>query len=274
MISRANAKTTSLTATQLVKNLCHRRTFTELHRCCEGTQYDAVCGQSANPFPAVQEALELIRHATQDIFSPLQSGVLTLQVNTAFLMLWLAPRLHEFTALYPDITLRLINVNWENESTGMSTDLTIIQGGNKWPNGHCHLLMTPALRPFCSPEMSEKLQRPEDLFNMPLIDVLGNHQNWDDWFKAAGMSQHPTILHQVDTAATAVLMAEHHAGICLSYDALVSDALSKGRLVPPFATYIETVDTYYLVANSNRPLSKAAQVFQEWLLLQSQAIDL
>lgn len=216
--------------------------------------------------PAVQEAMELIEHTTYDIFSPLKSGVLTLQVNTAFLVLWLAPRLHEFTTQYPDVTLRLLNANWENEFAGLSTDLTITQGSGGHSDQHSHLLVTPQLRPFCSPETSIRLKRTEDLFNVPLIDVLGNHQSWKDWFAMAGLAQHVAIRHQVDTAATAVLMAEHHAGVCLSYDELVSDALGKGRLVAPFTLYVETVDAYYLVSNGQRPLSKAAQAFQEWLL--------
>lgn len=216
--------------------------------------------------PAVQEAMELIEHATNDIFSPLKSGVLTLQVNTAFLVLWLTPRLHEFTTQYPDVTLRLINANWENEFSGMSTDLSIIQGREKHSSWHSYQLVTPRLRPFCSPEIAAGLQRVEDLSGVPLIDVLGNHQNWEGWFSAVGLSPDKTIRHQVDTAAAAVLMAEHHAGVCLSHDELVSDALDKGRLVAPFAFYAETVDAYYLVSNSSRPLSKAAQVFQKWLL--------
>jgi len=172
----------------------------------------------------------------------------------------------EFTTQYPDVTLRLINANWENEFTGMSTDLSIIQGRGKRSDWHSHQLVTPRLRPFCSPEIGAKLKRVEDLSDVPLIDILGNHQNWEDWFAAAELMPDIKLRHQVDTAATAVLMAEHHAGVCLSYDELVSNALDKGSLVAPFSIYADTVDAYYLVSNSSRPLSKATQVFQDWLL--------
>jgi LysR family glycine cleavage system transcriptional activator len=36
--------------------------------------------------PIVQEALQSIQRSTQDLFTPLKYGILTIQVNTAFLL--------------------------------------------------------------------------------------------------------------------------------------------------------------------------------------------
>jgi LysR family glycine cleavage system transcriptional activator len=217
--------------------------------------------------PAVQEALELIQRSTHDIFSPVKYGTLTLQVNTAFLLLWLAPRIQEFTQLYPDITLRFMSINWDNDRLGMSTDLIISHGRGAWHNVEMHQLLTPKLRPFCSPDTALQIRNGATLDNFALIDIMGNHQQWNDWLKTAD-SKMPSkpIKHQVDTAAAAVQLAIQSVGICLAYDELVTKEVSTGSLVAPFEGYVETVDNYYLIHNVDRPLSKTATVFKGWLL--------
>lgn len=217
--------------------------------------------------PFVLEALELIQRSTHDIFSPIKYGTLTAQVNTAFLLLWLTPRIREFTELYPDITLRLISVNWDNDRLGMSTDLIINHGRGVWHNVSIHPLLTPRLRPFCSPEIAHKLRGEATFNDFALIDVLGNHQQWNDWFKVSDIKKSgEQITHQVDSASTAVQLAIQGAGICLSYDELVADEVARGNLVAPLEVSIETVDNYYLLHNIDLPLSKTAEVFKDWLL--------
>ena len=217
--------------------------------------------------PSVQEALQLVQRATHDIFSPLKYGVLNLQVNIAFLMLWLAPRLPEFTKQYPGVTLRLSSTNWNTESIGLSADLTIGHGKGHWPNMHSECLITPKLRPFCSPRLASQLHSIDDLQQLPLIDILGNHQQWEDWFKVTNLNAAPRIpvSHQVDTAAAAVALAVNDGGVLLSYDELLADDLARGQLVAPFDVYVDTVDSYFLIYNKERPLSKAAELFKDWL---------
>ena len=215
--------------------------------------------------PAVQEALELIQRSTRDIFSPVKYGTLTLQVNTAFLLLWLAPRIQAFTQLYPDITLRFMSINWDNDRLGMSTDLIISHGRGAWHNVEMHPLLPPKLRPYCSPEIAQQINNGAALNNFALIDIIGNHQQWHDWLKTTG-NKFSSKPHQVDTAAAAVQLARQSVGVCLAYDELVAKELSGGSLVAPYDDYIETVDNYYLIHNSDRPLSKTATVFKDWLL--------
>lgn len=221
--------------------------------------------------PAVQEALELVQRATHDIFSPLKYGVLTLQVNTAFLLLWLTPRLPEFNRLNPGIELRLSSINWDNDYSGMSTDLTIRHGRGDWTDHSALCLVNPRLRPFGTPEIAAQIQQPKDLQQVSLIDVLGNHQQWNDWLSSVGFKGESAISgvrHQVDTAAAAVSLTKHGGGVCLGYDELLDLEVSAGHLVPLFSNYVDTVDSYYLSYNQNRPLSQAAQLFKSWLCTQ------
>ena len=188
-------------------------------------------------------------------------------MNTAFLLLWLTPRIREFTQRYPDITLRLNSINWDNERLGKSTDLIISHGRGDWHNVIIHPLLKPKLQPYCSPDIAARLQGGAKLNEFALIDILGNHQQWDDWLKENGIKKSDRkILHQVDSASTSVPLAIQGVGVCLSYDELVTDEVSRGKLVAPFNKSIDTVDNYYLIHNRDLPLSKTAQIFKDWLL--------
>jgi LysR family glycine cleavage system transcriptional activator len=217
--------------------------------------------------PTVQEALEAIQRSTQDLFTPLRYGILTIQVNTAFLLLWLTPRIAEFMRLYPDITLRIMSINWNTDRLAMSNDLIIDHGRGSWRSMAVHRLLTPKLRPFCSPEINQKLRNGMDLSDFSLIDILGNQQQWAAWLKDAGLTiSSGSIRHQVDTMATAAQLARLSVGVFLSYDELLADDIRNGTLIAPFDRYVDTVDSYYLTHDNDKPLSKTAELFKNWLL--------
>jgi LysR family glycine cleavage system transcriptional activator len=54
-------------------------------------------------------------------------------------------------------------------------------------------------------------------------------------------------------------------GVLLSYDELLADDLARGQLIAPFDVYVDTVDSYFLIYNKERPLSKATELFKDWL---------
>ena len=217
--------------------------------------------------PTVQQALDAIQRSTQDLFTPLKYGILTIQVNTAFLLLWLTPRIAEFIRLYPDITLRIMSINWDADRLSMSNDLIIDHGRGAWPKMQVHRLLTPKLRPFCSPDIKQKLHNGMDLSDFSLIEILGNQQRWDAWLKETGLVISPrSMRHQVDTMATAAQLARLGVGLFLSYDELVAEDVHNGTLTAPFDKYVDTVDSYYLTHDDNKPLSKTADLFKNWLL--------
>ena len=217
--------------------------------------------------PVVQEAFQYLNRGTVEIFSPLKSGMLSLNVNTAFGVLWLAPRLSRFNKLYPQVNIRLLNTNWVSDFKSSTADLEIRHGTGDWDGFESHQLISPKLRPYCSPQIAALLKEPEKLADIPLLEVMGLHNGWDEWFKAANLPELKTIQrHQVDSAAISVSMAANGFGVCLSYDELADTSTLTQKLVAPFTTSIATTDSYYLTYQNNRPLSKAAAIFKDWLL--------
>ena len=118
------------------------------------------------------------------------------------------------------------------------------------------------MRPFCSPRVAERLSTGSDLLHQPLIEIMGNHENWNDWFSSLGIEVIDRgIRHQVDSAAIAVNMAANDFGVCLSYDSLMEGMVREGKLIAPFDAYMQTVDSFYLSYRQEYPLAKSAAVF-------------
>lgn len=217
--------------------------------------------------PVVQLALQDLQRGTSDIFSPLKGGEVTVEVNTAFGILWLAPRLEKFTSEYPELSLRIINANWDSEFTAGSAELSLRHGSGDWPELDFTRLIAPRLRPYCSPQIAAQIHSREDVLNWPLLNVIGNQQNWHAWLAHYGLEQtDPSKIHKMDSAATAVAMAVGNCGLCLSYDEVVRPQITSGQLVAPLDDYVGSSESYYLTHRQDSPLSKAAQVFKQWLL--------
>ncbi|MEH6578712.1 MAG: LysR family transcriptional regulator [Amphritea sp.] len=216
--------------------------------------------------PVVQDAIERLQRGTADIFSPVGKGELVLEVNTAFAMIWLGPRLNSFCSRYPGLSLQIADTNWESEFNAVPSDLSIIHGKGDWPGVTAYPLFKPRLKPYCSKRLAKQLSDPVDLLSQPLIEVTGNRQGWLDWFEQSGVSGTESILrHKVDSVAMAVSMSEYGLGAFLSYEGFVSGSDVKYDLMAPFELSMDTDDNYFLVHPEGRPLSKSAAVFCEWL---------
>ena len=223
------------------------------------------CGRAY--LPVVQSALQELQRGTSDIFSPLKGGGVTIEVNTAFSILWLAPRLQFFMALYPNLTLHVINANWDSEFASGSAELSLRHGTGHWPELDFTRLITPRLRPYCSPQIAEQIHQPSDVLKWPLLNVIGNLPDWRAWLDEYRLPHSKTrLIHKTDSSVTAVAMAIGNCGLCLNYDEMVAPQVATGQLVAPLNDYLDSTESYFLVHRKDSPLSKAAEVFKQWIL--------
>ena len=218
--------------------------------------------------PLVQDTLAQLNAGAAQIFSPLNAAVVEVNANTAFSVLWLAPHLHKFNAIYPQISIRQLGTNWATDFDISTAELEIRYGSGDWPGFSSQPLVTPQLRPYCTAATARRIRRPEDLEGLPLLDVIGTPTGWDSWLKMMGLEQLSEQPRQyMDSYATAVTMAANGFGICLMYDDLMAQGgvLAK-QLVAPFVDSVSTEGNYYLCHQGDRNLSTASRVFKDWLL--------
>jgi LysR family transcriptional regulator, glycine cleavage system transcriptional activator len=151
----------------LLEHRVGRKLFLRRHQSIELT----VAGRAY--LGIVREALQHMEHGMEAIFNNVAEGVLELSVNNSFAQLWLAPRLKRFTALYPQVSVRMYGVNWEADAPPTTAELEIRFGKGVWPGYETTDLISRCVRPYCSRAAAVTLSKNGGLPNLTLIDVLG-----------------------------------------------------------------------------------------------------
>lgn len=217
----------------------------------------------------VREGLQRLNSGMNSIFSSSADGVLELHVNNTFGELWLAPRIGRFIAHRPQLSVRMLQTNWDLEYQAANTELEIRYGNGNWPGFETRSLLPHTLRPYCSITHANRLHHAEGFAHMPLIDVLGTPNGWLDWKRAyhPEAAERPARIH-VDSYAIAASMAIEGIGACLLYDDFVSGSRLEPFLVCPFDAPLSCDAGYYLTWRSDKPLSAAATEFCAWLDLE------
>lgn len=217
--------------------------------------------------PLVEESLKQLNVGAAKIFSPRESATVDVSVNSAFGILWLAPRMQKFNGIYPQISIRQLGTNWSSDFDISTAELEIRYGTGSWSGFTAERLVTPVLRPYCGVENTRWLRKPEDILSMTLLDVIGTPKGWEAWCEHYGLDiQQARSLQYMDSHGTAVTMAANGLGMCLMYDELMQTGVLASQLTAPFSESITTEGSYYLCYKSNTTLSQGARYFVDWLL--------
>jgi LysR family glycine cleavage system transcriptional activator len=217
----------------------------------------------------VREGLQRLNAGMNNIFSSSADGVLELHVNNTFGELWLAPRIGRFIEHRPQLSVRMLQTNWDLEYEAANTELGIRYGNGIWPGFETRKLLTHTLRPYCSISLAARIRRLDGFEQTPLIDVLGTPNGWLDWkrlYRPDSIERRARI--HVDSYAIAASMAIEGIGACLLYDEFVSGSRLEAFLVCPFDAPVNCDAGYYLTWRSDRSMSTAAAEFCAWLDLE------
>lgn len=219
--------------------------------------------------PKVEDAFERLGAGYSEVFGAKRNDVLTIRCAAGLAVNWLAPRLPEFIAHYPDVSLRLISSIWNEDDNNAAYDLDIRYGEGGWPGLNSHRLTQETLQPLCSPEVmaSGQLQQPSDLKNHNLIHVLGYKEGWAIWLKKANAALAVTQTGiQCDTSLMAFALAAAGSGIALGRTSMAEAELREGRLVAPFDLAVPVKEGFYLIAPKLLGKNHSASLFKQWLL--------
>jgi len=219
----------------------------------------------------VGAAFARIDKATRDIGRVAKSDILTLHSTPSFATQWLMPRLARFSALHPDIDLRLNASNDPVDLTREAVDIDLRYGARRLqPAGTMVLdLPTETIVPLCSPTLLEgehPIRTVADLRHHTLIHSEGCLVGWRDFMRLhrktpIDISRGPRF----DRSFMAISAATDGGGVCLESLLLVQRELETGRLVAPFGLDGLKVNGYTLnLLKSCADLPKVRS-FQDWL---------
>lgn len=224
------------------------------------------------PTPELTAVQPLLRAGFQalsdaaDMLSPVEDNVLTLTVGNVFASQWLVWRLGRFTALAPEIELRIITSGKLIDLARPDIDCGIRFGVGVWEGAEAQLLGGQRFMPVCAPALAAKLKSPKDLAHVPVINDKSSMLSWPNWFAGAGVAEPPALNGpQFYDPALALDAAVAGQGVLIAVDLIVSDALATGRLVTPFDYVHEAEVGYWFATSKNRRRPEKIRRFLNWI---------
>lgn len=225
----------------------------------------------------IAAAFARIDAATRNIGRVVKSDILTVHATPSFATQWLMPRLARFSALNPDIDVRL-NASSDPADLGTeAVDVDIRYGARKLqPVGTMVLELPPeTIVPLCAPQLANgehPIRTTADLQHHTLIHSESCLVGWRDWMRLNRKTRLDiTRGPRFDRSFMSISAAVDGLGVCLESLLLVQRELETGRLVAPLGMDGLKVHGYTLNLLKSRADLPKLRSFQDWLFEQLEA---
>lgn len=223
----------------------------------------------------LQESLgrvfDVIEAACNEVSLAPDAQVLVLHSAPSFAAKWLGPRLPQFIAAHPDITIRFSSGPEPLDMTrAHEIDVTISYGfAQERPGVVTVALGDERIVPLCSPSLLRDGVTPDQLITeLTLIDSQLSRITWSDWFAYNGIALPVRPRPSFDRAALVLSAAVDGMGVALETTRLAERELLRGDLVELGAGAFKPLarETHFLsYRESQRNVDKVRR-FRGWLL--------
>lgn len=208
---------------------------------------------------AARGCLQDLAQASLKIRAAGDRASLNLAIRPAFGMHWLAPRLRDFAARHPQISINLSTRLQPFDLRREGFDAAIHFGMQDWPGVAWLPLAGEQVIPCCRPDLRPDTPDAHALLAMPLLHLTGRPGAWEEWFTAQGVTAaglRGMLFDQYFNLREAAVLG---FGLALLPDYLAQPEFQRGRLVPAFPRYCPVEGRYYLVwpeaTEPSRPLA-------------------
>lgn len=190
-------------------------------------------------YPYVRSAFESLLEGVEAAQRNALDKPLRVQTYITASIRWLAKRVPQFLAEHPEVklTLSTSGTDWEFDDKHADVGLVYCESPPDPAKFHWVPLFDYALFPVCSPSFQQEHGEAVDakgLMDLPLVAIYTEQQNWEGWFRSAGVAYDPHVPYiLVDTCAVAIEMAIAGQGVALINGPFVDKELADGRLVTP-----------------------------------------
>lgn len=222
-------------------------------------------------------ALDHLTNASREIRRAESELIVTVAATQSMATLWLLPRIKDFKEENPDLDIKLIASDSDEECLAETVDVSILRGDGSWADHYAERLLDEEVFPVCSPAylaqaglaQAGPLRDPGDLVETVLIHVVANHEEWMTWpvwlteMNVTLPEDHRQLL--INTYPLSIQAACDGLGVALGWRYLVDAHLESGQLVRPLPQSVTTQDGYYILTRKNRNLTPQAEAFLEWV---------
>ena len=229
------------------------------------------------------DVLDRLQFATDQLRAETRARQLSITTTTGFASLWLIPRLSRFTALHPDIDVRISATTDTLNLERSVIDLAIRYCKPETAPEGAVRLFGDEMIPVCSRALlrdkTRPLKRPQDLAHHTLLhfDYAGAetmYMDWGTWLTALGIAELKSAgaLHfrQYEQMIQAAISGQ---GVALGRQALVSDLIESRALVAPFKQTLVGSRAYFIIESRLSVGKPQVREFAQWLLAERRTTD-
>lgn len=226
-------------------------------------------------FEAVTRGLDEIANCLRDVRTATDTPQITVAASVAFSYYWLMPRLERFADRCPEIDLRVLATDQIVDLTKQDADIAVLYGDGRWKGVDAHRLFGERVYPVCSPaylRSHPELQRASDLLDQTLLHLDGGGTiwgavDWQAWLVQQGVAGQPVRRGiRLNSYPMVLQGAEAGRGVALGWSYITDEMLASGRLTCPFENPIETTNSYYIGALSEKTSNVAVSEFVQWIM--------
>jgi LysR family glycine cleavage system transcriptional activator len=228
--------------------------------------------------PPLRNSFDELAAATAGLFGPVGKRTLSIRGPVSFIALWLAPRLADFRAKWPEISLRISTIVWAPTQQDETSDIDIRFGDGNWPGFRSALILSHRVIPLCVPSM---VQGEDDASRLAwvmsrnlLIHDTGYEDLWKKLAQQAGLSFIQPAGINIDTTISALELASAGIGPAIVLERLAHSYITSGRLVKFVDMALPIAEGHYVVQPESQKRPKPeATLFRDWLLEQAARQD-
>jgi LysR family glycine cleavage system transcriptional activator len=223
--------------------------------------------EGAALLPRVQQALEELERAVDDVRLDRHPGPLRVTTLPSFLQLWLLPRMARFRSAHPEIDLHIHTSADTVDFVRDDFHLAIRFGMGGWANLWAEKVLDEWLLPVCTPALYAKhgaVRTAPHLKPYPLVHSVS--EPWTAWLFDGRADHYAGGFRGAvfEDSESVVRMAVQGAGLALARWSLVADEIHCGTLVAA-GRPVQYDRSYWLVCPTRVRELKSAGTFMNWI---------
>ncbi|RAU22127.1 LysR family transcriptional regulator [Paramagnetospirillum kuznetsovii] len=216
--------------------------------------------------PQVQQALDLLAKATENIPGRRPSGKLSVSSAPTFASRWLLPSLPRFQVLHPQIQVSIDTQARQVEFPRDGIDAAIRLAKGPWEGLYALKLSDEFLVPVCAPAIAAGISTAEDLARVTLLYNIAVSTDWPFWFEAKGV---PAVTPQgssnFDTIHMTTKAAIRGLGVAIGRLPMIQGEIDAGNLVAVLGPPVASPTAYWFVTGPDSLARPEVKAFRDWL---------
>lgn len=217
---------------------------------------------------ATRNGLALIEDTIADIRAENSSNDrhVTLACTIGMATYWLMPRLPDFYAKHPSITVNVQAPPLDRPVLSRGIDIALRYGTGDWQEGETIKLFDERICPVGRPDVIERALKEGGLSEAWLIDVRSTAQHWHGWsdyLRASGETFKPEG-EVFDNYIQAVQATLDGRGLMLGWKSITSEHVSDGTFASWPGGDKDFGTAYFISSSKTGAMKEAARSFVAW----------